>query len=212
MDTKTRRTDSLPSHDDALPSRLQLMLYHRLLSSLLSEYPPFDFSSLWDRLHLNSAALFSTQFLAAAGLITGNRQERTTCLDDLVTCWHRIVQELDVVGVDPELRLVYRLQPGVGGAARRAQKGPAWKPRAEPTFLISQEDRELALAIEASLQDFKCRKGAQKREIAEDSTIVDGDLEINHSHMTNTSTPQVAGVHTRDREIYNGNLMHCFLN
>ncbi|KIL71568.1 hypothetical protein M378DRAFT_65079 [Amanita muscaria Koide BX008] len=141
-DTKTRRTDSLPSTDDTLASRLQLMLYHRLLSGLLSEYPPFDFSSLWDRLGLDSSAIFSTQFLLEAGLVTDDRQERMACLDDLVNCWHRTAQHLDVVGVDSELHLVYRLQPKFQGSSTRRRRKST-----------SQEDRDLALAIEASLRD-----------------------------------------------------------
>jgi exonuclease V len=105
IDTKTRRTNSLPSDEDALPSRLQLMLYHRLLSHLLS--PSFDFAAFWTRLGIDSSKPFSPQFVSQADL----PRTRLGCLDDLVAAWHHDVRSLCIFGVDPVLTLTYRTRP-----------------------------------------------------------------------------------------------------
>jgi exonuclease V len=65
-DTKTRRFNSLPSDDDALSSRMQLILYRHLLSSLLS--PTFSFSAFWEKIGVDPFVQFSDEFLLKAGL------------------------------------------------------------------------------------------------------------------------------------------------
>ena len=154
-DTKTRRTASLPPEEDTLSARLQLMLYHRLLSNLLAPSPspststhekhrapaPLDFAALWTRLGLDAHRAFSTRFAQDAGLAPG------ACLADLVRAWHHTSAALGLRsgkcggGVDGTLTLVYRLQPA---AARRLREQEKEKER-------EKEREELARAIEASL-------------------------------------------------------------
>lgn len=152
LDTKTRWTNSLPSPEDTLPSRLQLMLYYRLLSDLVSECSPFNFSLLWDKLGLDSGQPFSMQFLVDAGLL----QQGTTCLDDLVPLLRQAVEKLDLVGVNQELQLVYRSQPKRAKQRRQKESGHII---AIPNG-ISQEEHELSLAIEASLKDLEAQQSA----------------------------------------------------
>ena len=151
LDTKTRWTNSLPSPEDTLPSRLQLMLYYRMLSDLVSECSPFDFSLLWDKLHLDSDRLFSLEFLVDAGLL----QQGITCLDHLVPLLRQAVEKLDLVGVNQELQLVYRSQPRRAKKRRQKESGHIAIPNG-----ISQEDHELSLAIEASLKDLEVQQSA----------------------------------------------------
>ncbi|KAH9828673.1 exonuclease V a 5' deoxyribonuclease-domain-containing protein [Rhodofomes roseus] len=148
-DTKTRRTPSLPPEEDTLSSRLQLMLYHRLLSSLLRSPPsptsqnspqpstdtfppPIDFPAIWKRLGLDPQRTFSAAFMRDAGL------QAIKCLDDLVAAWYHAVSALNVSGVDRTLTLVYRLQPSHSQKAKAA---------------FDQEAVDLARAIEASLNE-----------------------------------------------------------
>ncbi|GAA6020483.1 hypothetical protein JCM10207_000017 [Rhodosporidiobolus poonsookiae] len=90
-DTKTRFNRSLPSESDSLAARLQLMLYHRLFTSLLQPEPPpssspappstpplsgasppFPWSRLYARLSLDPSAALSSTFLSSiAPLLTG---------------------------------------------------------------------------------------------------------------------------------------------
>lgn len=109
IETKTRRRESLPSDEDALPSRLQLMLYHRLLSSLISPEIPFDFTRLWDETNVDPARPFSETFLSQAGSSLGT-YPAFTCLDDLTVFWRNATLELDIPGIDPCLQLIYRRQ------------------------------------------------------------------------------------------------------
>ncbi|KAF8640994.1 hypothetical protein AX17_000639 [Amanita inopinata Kibby_2008] len=181
IDTKTRRTDSLPPPDDTLPSRLQLMLYYRLLSALLSEYPSFDFPAIWKKLGLDSARLFSANFLIQASLVTNSKQGRTACLDDLVRVWHQVVESMDIVGIDPELQLVYRLQLEEGKIGRQKRRRVQALGNV-PTILISQEERELALAIEASLQDLEdLERGKKQEEVLEPLIYQQDDTRDTHS-------------------------------
>jgi exonuclease V len=126
------------------------MLYHRLLKDLISASPAFDFDSLWKRMKLKSSEVFSTKFLVQAGLITENDSFRMVCLDDLARAWADMVPQLGACEVDSNLQLVYRLQPAT----------PKWKckdkGKTQEPIHITQEDQDLARAIEASLSDQHC--------------------------------------------------------
>ena len=111
IDTKTRLNESLPRDEDTLSSRLQVMLYHRLLSDLVRLNPPYDFPALWKKLGLRSAQKLSTAFLMEAKLILHSDNFQVVCLDDLATSWHNLVACSNISAVDPTLELVYRLQP-----------------------------------------------------------------------------------------------------
>ncbi|PBK76928.1 hypothetical protein ARMSODRAFT_1079004 [Armillaria solidipes] len=107
IDTKTRRSDSLPSDEDTLSSRLQLMLYHRLLSSLISTETPFDFTRFWEQANVDPAWRFSERFLTQTGSLLGTSHPAFTCLDDLTTLWRNTTSKLDIPGIDPCLQLIY---------------------------------------------------------------------------------------------------------
>jgi exonuclease V len=64
-DVKTRSARSLPSEAAFRPTRMQLMLYHSLLSSLAMN--KVDFGILTSRYNLNPLAPFSDSFIAQVG-------------------------------------------------------------------------------------------------------------------------------------------------
>ncbi|KAJ3988453.1 exonuclease V [Lentinula detonsa] len=140
IDTKTRRTNSLPRDEDALPSRLQLMLYYRMLTNLMSTSGSFDFSSFWQQLGLNDTAPFSKKFLAQTLLA-----RETNSLRHLTDLWHLAVSRLNGAKIDSTLQLIYRLQPDQQRSFQNRNRS------AQATS--SREEMEIAKAIEASLQD-----------------------------------------------------------
>ncbi|ELU40327.1 defects in morphology protein 1, precursor precursor domain-containing protein [Rhizoctonia solani AG-1 IA] len=136
LDNKTRGVNSLPQPRDAFQSRLQLMLYRRLLDMLLIPGGPepstssredlanerrLSFHEVWAHHSLNSDACFSPSFLQeSALLVTSNNlglaAENAVCLKDLENVWHTIVNELiHTIGpgeqdsmISETLKLVYR--------------------------------------------------------------------------------------------------------
>lgn len=142
VDTKTRRTNSLPLHENTISSRIQLMLYRRLLNNLLSLDPPFDFSSLWARLQLDPSAHLSEKFLEEAGLIA--ESQPMYCLNDLAAAWMEYVSEPDIPAVDPVVEIIYRKQPEKYCRIHRK--------REQEDEVVNQEDLDLAKAVKASLQ------------------------------------------------------------
>ena len=110
IDTKTRKRPSLPLDEDILPLRLQLMLYHRLLSKLVALKPSFDFTIFWQLANVNPEQQFSQRFLEQAGLIADKGEFQICNLNDLSVLWHDLVHQLRVASVDDKLKLIYRLQ------------------------------------------------------------------------------------------------------
>ena len=159
LDTKSRRTDSLPDHVDTLSSRLQLMLYYRLLSSLISSDPRnrLDFGALWIRLGVNPTKIFSTRFMSQARLILGGDANniKFNCLDDLTGLWRDQIRGLDVGGIDETLQLVYRIQPNGPHPRKKKGKGTKGKGKGKAKAIdgpTNQEELDLARAIEESLK------------------------------------------------------------
>ncbi|KAI0826879.1 exonuclease V [Trametes gibbosa] len=171
-DTKTRMRPSLPTDEDAFASRLQLMLYHRLLSNLVAPAAPsirapapLDFAALWRRVRVDPTRRFSEGFLAQAGLappLSSAKPDSSAALtptassappvsaslsslDDLTAAWTHAVQALRVSAVDTTLSLVYRLQPKRRRSGKR-RKGPS-------DNLSAQEVQDLAAAVQASVRD-----------------------------------------------------------
>jgi exonuclease V len=64
-DVKTRSVRSLPTDIAFRPTRMQLMLYHNLLSALATN--SVDFSILTDRYKLGPSKVFSDSFIAEVG-------------------------------------------------------------------------------------------------------------------------------------------------
>ncbi|KAH8835589.1 exonuclease V a 5' deoxyribonuclease-domain-containing protein [Flagelloscypha sp. PMI_526] len=102
IDSKTRKSRSVPPDADAVPSRIQLMLYHRLLDCLLRPQC-FDFIAFWARNGVDPTKHFSPLFVEQAQLPKDMR-----CLNDLEKEWTKLIPTLEVNGVDPTLALVYR--------------------------------------------------------------------------------------------------------
>ena len=151
LDTKTRHVNSLPSDNDAFSSRMQLMLYHHLLSKLLS--PTFSFSTFWEKVQVDPFAKFSDEFLQQSGLapqidgkvVLGFPE----CLKDVADLWRSTVDSLCLQSVSPTLEIVYRTK-----SKRCAALVP--KPSHADTSshfaAAEQEKREIDRAIEASLR------------------------------------------------------------
>ena len=178
-DNKTRKNEYLPSDPDAYAGRMQLMVYRKLLSELVATNPPYDFKPLWTKLRLDSSAIFPTKFLVQAQLIQYATPEfETTCLDDLVHSWHRLVRQSNIQGVDPRLELIYRLRPPPDAK----QKGKAVEINQPLEFTNNSEDENLARAIAASLEETS----------ADSSTSVPKDLQ-SRSPATNQNT-ECAGI------------------
>ena len=154
VDTKTRRSKSLPSDDDAFSSRMQLMLYHHLLSSLLS--PTFSFTAFWEKVQVDPFAQFSDAFLMQSGLARQTDENvvlaSAECLDDLTDLWYSTVRSLQVQGVSPILEIVYRTQAKRGAASPEEDSRQT---RLTDSFgnVVDREARDLALAIEASRRE-----------------------------------------------------------
>ncbi|TGJ78149.1 hypothetical protein E0Z10_g10615 [Xylaria hypoxylon] len=64
-DVKTRGSDTLPSGAAIRPARVQLLLYHRLLSDMAAD--KVDYSVIFERYGLNGEARFSDGFMAQIG-------------------------------------------------------------------------------------------------------------------------------------------------
>jgi exonuclease V len=154
IDTKTRRSDSLPSDDDAFSSRMQLMLYHHLLSALLS--PTFSFSEFWEKVQVDPYAQFSDAIPVQTVLVGQTDMDMLTyaeCLDDLTDLWHSTVRSLQVRGVSPTLEIVYRTQEECSTAPQPS--GDSRQTRLTDGFgnVVDQEAHDLAHAIEASRRE-----------------------------------------------------------
>ena len=166
LDYKTRRSSNIPLDEDALSPRLQLMMYHRMLSSLL-EPEAFDFDLLWSRLSLNPTKPLSAQFLK--DIRWEQRQvDPTDCdlhLNRLVSEWIATVQRhrAGLIGVSQQLQIVYRRPVDAG---KQREKG---KQKATETVdiddpleaLALQDELDLARAIEESLSEMGHQEAGQ---------------------------------------------------
>ncbi|THH08483.1 hypothetical protein EW145_g2681 [Phellinidium pouzarii] len=113
LDNKTRKHRSVPDHADTLPSRLQLMLYWRLLNQVLS----FDsgvFQDFCSRLGMNWKLPFSEIFQTDISTLIVNNQLNLhfldiTCLEDMLFPYTESIKEIDM-NISTSLFLVYRLR------------------------------------------------------------------------------------------------------
>ncbi|KAI5982743.1 exonuclease V [Pisolithus albus] len=113
IDYKTRRAEYLPPEEDSRSPKLQLMLYHRMLSSLLTP-GMVDFDFLWNLMNLDPNRRFSHTFVRDIGWADATSNEEVHMdLNSLVSEWvviaHRETMEQgSMKGVNAELQLVYR--------------------------------------------------------------------------------------------------------
>lgn len=175
IDTKTRGVDWLPPEEDTYQSRLQVMLYRRLLTSLLSLDTPFDFEHFWWQVGVDSSIEFSTLFLAQSGLLFGDRERPTTTLDGLAEEWQMMVANSGVVEVDPNLELIYRLQPK--GTSWKGKRSAGMASRQSVPSTVNQEEQDLAKAIAASLGTGSASNNGLSAKQADDAGEIDQELQ-----------------------------------
>jgi exonuclease V len=114
-DTKTRHTATIPDDVDTTPSRIQLMLYHQLLSPLVSSHAQdrLDYARFWRRLKIDPQQPLPADFLRDAATVLGQNQSDLgfNNLNGLTAILAKQVQNLHVSGVDKTLQLIYCTQP-----------------------------------------------------------------------------------------------------
>ncbi|KAG2345188.1 hypothetical protein BDR05DRAFT_930426 [Suillus weaverae] len=160
VDYKTRRVSSLPPDEDTVSSQMQLMLYHRLLSPLLSP-ETFDFDALWAKQFVNPHRPFSRQFVKDIGLLTRDEKDLSFHVDlsSMVAAWVSVVHSArssgeQLRGINSELQIIYR-KAGVekDSVHDRNQKAKPDEKAVDnpPGRLALQEELDIARAIEESL-------------------------------------------------------------
>ena len=140
---------------------------------------------------MNPTKKFSERFLRQARGIIEEKGEYG-CLDRLVDMWRNLVAALDISGVDTMLQVVYRSRSSSNrrkGKNKRGERGDGsgtWKGKKKGTaaeILTSQEEADLALAIEESL---KSVEDAAHAECQHELTNAVAES-IKHSHSTEKS-------------------------
>jgi hypothetical protein len=103
---------------------------------------------------MNPTAKFSTSFKNQAGVLLLGNNIKFNCLDDLTRLLREQVRDLDVPSVDERLQLIYRTQPkGIRkGNGNGKGKGKSKFTDKAIDILLSQEDLDIARAIEESLK------------------------------------------------------------
>lgn len=222
-DTKTRIRPTLPPEEDTFASRIQLMLYHRLLSNLLStgesrmtSNAPFEFDVLWREVKVDPTRRFSNSFLTQTGLSPPDEDHAVNagdqhgnhsglyCLNDLTSALKHAVEALNVTEIDETLTLVYRLQP----SKRRSKRKQKATTRSSPT-LSEQEAEDLARAIQASVSDVQPGTGGDddlsraifeslKDSLASGESL-DGDLGI-ITHPFGPTISEISGLVQGERK------------
>ncbi|GJN93901.1 hypothetical protein Rhopal_006960-T1 [Rhodotorula paludigena] len=175
-DTKTRFNASIPSHAESRPARLQLMLYHRLLTSLISSPSSpsaFSWPRLYTHLALSPTATLSSAFLASlAPILSGSPSllatlSRATTLEQFVATLQQYGALLSSAGgsawLSDELEISYRLREPARGR---------WKSRRP----IPAEKRARDAGAAEDMQDAGGSEGAEKRRRAEREADEEEDL------------------------------------
>ncbi|KZV61434.1 hypothetical protein PENSPDRAFT_671014 [Peniophora sp. CONT] len=186
-DTKTRGRDDLPTDDDALPARLQLMIYRRLLLVMLSS--SFPWTPMWEQLHIDSSQTLDDEFLTQASrTIPTIHLERgygdvfqplPNTLNGFAALLRASIRALGTVRVDQELSIIYRSQ-----TTSRERKA-------------SVQNAELAqAALEAELLQEDGAIPELARMVA--ANILKESLEEDDSYSTDDTEPPVIGVTTFD--------------
>lgn len=176
------------------------MTYHRLLSELLS--PSFAFMSLWERLHLDPARLFSDAFIESSGLLPTD----VRCLNDLCVMWRNSVDALHISKVAPTLEIVYRYRPHTKrktlDTVKESTQAPLLAAQEVKQVVraiedsLRQEDVDLARAIAESLKDHTSLDRAPKRR----DVVDDGRVAEAREVVTSLTEPQASTSSSTLRE------------
>ncbi|KAH7886022.1 exonuclease V a 5' deoxyribonuclease-domain-containing protein [Phlebopus sp. FC_14] len=184
VDYKTRRAPSLPPDEDTTSSRLQLMLYHRMLSSVLAP-ETFNFEVLWARMNLDPAKPFSERFIQdirwRERTDTGHGNSHVD-LQCLLAVWVSTVhsermEEGLLMGVNPELQLVYRC-PSDRVKQNRRKRAVDCSELDDPLDILElQDELNLSQAIEESLRQL----GQDETEVSTVTRAVAQSIKQGHS-------------------------------
>ena len=146
LDSKTRSQATLPSHSDAYPSRLQLMLYRRLFAQALE--PPNEdttFTAFCARIGLNVDEEFSNGFLEEmATLVVQNELSfhflDAKCLSDMGPPFYDTLANLGLnrqAMVSSSLTVQYRLRDRkISRKRRRSPESDAETPTTPAVEII----------------------------------------------------------------------------
>lgn len=104
-DNKTRRSGRLPSHGDTLSARLQLMIYHRMLSQLLAGTYGIHLEAFWSIVGVNPMSALSEDFLHSCGFESGHLS-----LHNISEKWRATFEKCEIGEIDDDLSVVYRVQ------------------------------------------------------------------------------------------------------
>ena len=152
----------MPPERNSQSSKIQLMLYKRLLDGLISRTEPFDFLSHWSSLGCDPTKPFSKLFRAQVELLTAATDleanaASATCLADMIPVWVVAIEDLGVgPTVEDKLSLVYVLQARQPSAflSRSAPMAPAAMNTVTGLGVLNAllpEDVQVSLALEQSL-------------------------------------------------------------
>lgn len=108
---------SIPSARDQYQSRLQLMLYKRLLAPLMDAS---SFMDIISQLGIDTSAPFSPAFIQSQEYLSinnglGQSVQNSMCVGDLMMAWIEALQLLELAPssiVEDQLELIYRLRKG----------------------------------------------------------------------------------------------------
>lgn len=124
VDIKTRRSKTLPKGDQVRPTRMQLMIYWRLLTGLAAG--KVEGRHIFERYNLDATRYFSDVFLAAIGNIHGitDNDEGADAMDEIIehnnieSLWTLMTTEfsktLSPADLSPLLTVEYRDSTGSG--------------------------------------------------------------------------------------------------
>lgn len=138
-ETKTLAQQGLPNTRDQFGSRLQLMLYYRLLCGLLSAVKPsisspenpFSLDDVWHCLGLDPSRYFGYAFrdhIAPLRLpLVGDQRCACNCLQDIVSYWRRLMRCIRISGVEETLSLVYFRQRDFQSTGHGRPSAAAWE-------------------------------------------------------------------------------------
>jgi len=147
IDYKTRRAEYLPPEEDSLSPKLQLMLYHRMLTALLTP-ETIDFEYLWRFMELDPTKPFSSDFVRDVQMEdSSSAEELHMDLQYLVSEWVSVVQEQmgHLQGVNADLQLIYRRALDLDNSVEINEPLQA---------LALQEEQEITRAITQKLRQF----------------------------------------------------------
>ncbi|KAF8846138.1 hypothetical protein BDN67DRAFT_891221 [Paxillus ammoniavirescens] len=200
IDYKTRKASYIPPDEETLSPRLQLMLYHRMLSSVLAP-ETFVFEVLWERLNLDPTKPFSDRFLQ--DLKWGSRMNNRCHVDlnCLVAEWTSTVYSertrgSRLTGVSPELQIVYRRSVFAGKGKSEARETVDIDDPLEA--LAFQEELDIARGIEESLRQF-CHDRDEATRLAQ---VVAQNVKQARSSDVGVAWKQVVNLSGSEQEDY----------